>query len=108
MLEKNLRKHLDPYLREEQKGCRTHMYGTLHHLVTARVIAEEKRKAKESYSNAYLDFAKAFDSMSHEWILSTLKAYRVDPRCTGLIRRLMQQWVISLTVQGKKISADIR
>ena len=107
MLERELRQHLEPYLKEEQQGCRSHKFGTLHQLITDRVVGEQMHKQKADYSVAYLDFSKAFDSMTHTWISEVLKVYGVDPATRRLIGHLMASWRVTLTLNNQIASGQI-
>ena len=57
---------------------------------------------------AWLDVAKAFDTVKHSWILETLRIYKVDERLIHLIKLLMESWSVKLTQRGKKISDRIK
>ena len=40
------------------------------------MILENCHKSKRNLSTAWIDYSKAFDSVSHEWILTTLQLYK--------------------------------
>ena len=54
----------------EQKGCRRDSYGCKDQLMINKMIFENCKKRKRNLSCAWIDYKKAFDSVTHEWILT--------------------------------------
>jgi exonuclease III len=71
-----VRPHVDPCLRSEQNGFRRGR-STIHHILTLRRITEEARAHKRELHMIFVDFRKAFDSVSRALLPSILEAYGV-------------------------------
>ena len=67
-------------LPEEQKGCARNSYGCKDQLMINKTITEDCKKKKNNLSIAWIDYMKAFDSVSHNWILKTLRMYRLNEK----------------------------
>ena len=107
LVERELAKDLDKILTDEQKGCRTGVYGAQHQLLIDRVVTEAAQKEGKDLFQVWLDMRKAFDSLDHKWILCVLRSYGIDPPVVSLIERLMSTWRSVLTVNGRMISDPI-
>lgn len=57
----------------EQKGCRRGSYGCKDQLLINKTILETCKKNKRNLSTAWVDYKKAFDSVSHDWIIQILQ-----------------------------------
>ena len=49
----------------EQKGCRKGWYGCKDQLLINKMVLENKKAKHRNLSTAWIDYKKAFDSMSH-------------------------------------------
>ena len=76
----------------EQKGCRSGSYGYKDQLMINKMILENCNKRKQNLSCVWIDYKKAFDSVPHEWILSSLKLFKVSPRVVGFLKHNMKNW----------------
>ena len=45
------------------------------------------KKRKKNLSTAWMDYKKAFDSVTHPWILKCLQVYKINPVLTNIHRR---------------------
>ena len=82
----------------EQKGCRSGSYGYKDQLMINKMILENCNKRKQNLSCVWIDYKKAFDSVPHEWILSSLKLFKVSPRVVGFLKHNMKNWKTHLTL----------
>lgn len=57
---------------------------------------------KRPLSVAWIDYAKAFDSVSHKYIQWVLKAMQLFPTLRLFIRRLMSQWKVKYEIKSDK------
>jgi hypothetical protein len=108
MIAVKIGKQVEPILTDEQKGCRADVRGTTHQLLIDRVITEQVVLDEANMAVAWLDVAKAFDTVNHDWILSILKAYKIDDKLIRLVGNLMSEWKVKLTIKGKIISSEIK
>ena len=56
------------------------------------MILENYRKSKRNLSTAWIDYKKAFDSVSHEWILKALQLYKISPIISNFLSISMTKW----------------
>ena len=63
-----------------------------------KMILETCKKKKRNSRCALIDNKKAFDSVPHEWILRTLKLFKVSPRVIGFLKHNMKKWKSQLTL----------
>ena len=54
-----------------------------------RKLQEEEEK--QNLSTAWVDYKKAFDSVSHSWILKCLQMYKINPVLITFIEESMSQ-----------------
>ena len=106
MIANRLTAHMEPLLTDEQKECRTNTKGTMHQLLFDRI--QEAVSTEMDLGVAWLDVAKAFDTVKHSWILETLRIYKVDERLIHLIKLLMESWSVKLAQRGETISDRIK
>jgi hypothetical protein len=106
-IEMEITQSLDPVLTDEQKGCRSRVFGAQHQLIIDRVLTEQDQQSTKDLAQVWLDMRKAFDSVSHHWILRVLAEYGIDQRVVNTIKRLAQQWRTVLTAEGRIISDPI-
>ena len=63
-----------------------------------KMILENCKKRKQNLSYAWIDYKKAFDSVPHEWILRSLKIFKVSPRVIGFLKHNMKNWKTQVTL----------
>ena len=56
------------------------------------MILENCCKSKRNLSTAWIDYKKAFDSVSHEWILKALQLYKISPIISNFLSISMTKW----------------
>ena len=81
-----------------QKGCRWGSYGCKDKLMTNKMILGNYKKRKRNLSCAWIDYKKAFDSVPHEWILTSLELFKLSPRVKGFLKHNMKKWKTQLTL----------
>lgn len=91
-----VRDHLDTYniLPEEQRALVKGTWGCTHAMVIDRMIAEHAKACGRDLHLVWLDFVKAFDSVSQPWIRRSLSAAKVHPNVVRAISDLMRGWCV--------------
>ena len=79
-------------LPQEQKGCKRNSYGCKEKPLINKMILENCQKSKRDLSTAWIDYSRAFDSVSHEWILSILQLYKISPKVSNVIQSIIAKW----------------
>jgi hypothetical protein len=95
-----LRNELDHYgiLPANQLALKRGLWGCTEAHAIDRTIVEDALELGEMLSIAWIDFSKAFDSISHEYLLWVLKAAGVSDDLRDIIEGLMDSW--SLVYEG--------
>jgi hypothetical protein len=85
-----LRPIIDPLLRYNQNGFRQLRSTGQHVLAARRLIEEVNMSSDQKLVAVFIDFTKAFDSISWSWIRGVLQAYCVP---TQLIEAIMSVYI---------------
>ena len=74
-------KHLvvNKVLAFEQKGIQPGSRGTKDQLLIDKMIGTDCKSRRTNLAVGWIDFAKAYDSVPHSWIIETLNLYRIHP-----------------------------
>jgi hypothetical protein len=78
----------------EQMALRRGVWGCTHAHILDRVITTDAKGRKKNLSVAWIDFAKAFDSIKHGYLLWCLKQVGIPESLRLILARLMRNWVI--------------
>lgn len=71
----------------EQAGFRKN-FSTLDHIHTLELIIEKYQEQQRPLHISFIDYQKAFDTISHESIWNTLKAQNVNPKYITILKHL--------------------
>ena len=79
--------HLDQekLLPEEQKGCRKGTRGTNDSLHIYRAVIKEVKSRNKNLAMAWIDCKKAYDMVSHSWIIECLDLFAVAENIKSLL-----------------------
>lgn len=83
----------------DQRGCVPGSLGCKEQLLLNQMVVETARRRKRNLSMCWIDFKKAYDSVSHEWILAMLWMYRFHPSLVRFIERCMILWQTRLCLR---------
>ena len=84
----------------EQRGCRRGALGCKDHLMVNKAILEDAHQSQKNLSMAWIDYQKAFDSVSHEWLLRILDIYKCPPMIKAFLKIAMPTWRVIMTARG--------
>ncbi|CAK1600950.1 unnamed protein product [Parnassius mnemosyne] len=84
----------------EQRGCRRGARGCKDHLMVNKAILEDAHQAQKNLSMAWIDYQKAFDSVSHEWLLKVLDVYKCPLMIKRFLQLAMPLWRVIMTARG--------
>ncbi|CAF5104682.1 unnamed protein product [Rotaria magnacalcarata] len=85
-----LKRHLDPYLSEEQAGF-TQDRSTVHQILILRLLAEKAKRQEKKIYNCFIDFQKAFDAIKHKIIWAVLKSFGVENKMITLLKHIYEK-----------------
>ncbi|CAF1657578.1 unnamed protein product [Adineta ricciae] len=87
----------------EQRALQKNVWGCTHALIVDQtVVADAYYQKQRPLSVAWIDYAKAFDSVPHKYILWVLEAMQVPSPLRALIKSLMTQWRVKYEVKAKR------
>ena len=64
-----------------------------------KTVLEHAIKFRRNISVTYFDYAKAYDSVPHEWILETLKTYKISSVIIEFLKWVMPMWRTKLILR---------
>ena len=70
----------------EQKRCRKGSYGCKDQLLINKMILKNIKTKHSNLSTVWIDYKKAFDSMSHTWIINCLEIFKLSPIFINFIK----------------------
>ena len=53
---------------------------------------------------AWIDYKKAYDVVPQSWIINWLKKYKISHETINFIGKIMKNWRVELTVEGKNLA----
>ncbi|CAJ0578403.1 unnamed protein product, partial [Mesorhabditis spiculigera] len=90
-----------------QKAIRKGVSGCLEsHLTDRSVLLDAKLRKRGPHSElweAWLDFAKAFDSISHAYLLELVDRFPIRSGAKALLRNLIKAWEVKIILAGHEI-----
>ena len=86
-------------LQLDQRGGKARSLGSIDNQFIDKAVCINNHK---NLSCAWYDVRKAYDSVSHQWLLKCLEIHRVPKNLCDFIRRLIISWNITLEVRTDK------
>ena len=82
-------------LQLDQRGGVKGSMGCIDNLLTDKTVLEDASKFKKNLSCVWINTKKAFDSVSHRWLI---QVHRINSRIISLIESIMRAWKMTLEV----------
>ena len=79
----------------DQRGGVKGTIGCVDNLLIDKTILDDATKSKKNISCLWIDVKKAFDSVSHKWLITTLEDHGINMRLIAFIKNVIQTWKIS-------------
>lgn len=110
-----LENHLEPYIENyqpnEQAGFRK-KFSTIDHIHSLELIIEKYEEQQSPLYLAFIDYAKAFDSISHESIWKALEDCKVPNETIEVLKDIYQKSISRVKLESKgpeiKIERGVR
>ena len=83
----------------DQRGGRRGTWRVVDNLLTDKMVLEECRMRKNNLNCTWVHVAKAYDSMSHNWLIKTLELQKIPNVIKNTLIKLSCQWKTSLKVK---------
>ena len=80
----------------EQKGNVSITYWTIDQLIIKKIVIDNIKLKQRNIPTTWIDCKKAFDSVSHDRIIKTLKLHKFGTITTKFLRKTMNNWKTSL------------
>ena len=91
--------HLDQ-VPEEQKGCRKGSRGTYDLLYIDRAVIKQFKSRNKNLAKAWMDYKKAYDMVTHLWIIECLDLFGVAENIKSLLVDSMEKWKVMLILRN--------
>ncbi|GBP03806.1 LINE-1 retrotransposable element ORF2 protein [Eumeta japonica] len=100
-------KRLEESQPKEQAGFRAD-YSTIDHIHVVKQIIEKQNEYGQMYYMAFVDYNKAFDSLSHSYIWKTLEKQEVERKYIRIIKKIYRRTIatIQLEQQGEEFGIE--
>ena len=89
---------------DEQKGCCKGSRGTAELLYIDQHILNESKTRRKNLAMAWIDYKKAYNMVTHIWIINSLKMYKISHGVINFIDKTMKTWRVELTAGGRSLS----
>ena len=86
----------------DQRKGKARSLGSIDNLSIVKAVLENCINNHKNLSCAWYDVMKAYESVSHQWLLKCLEIHRVPKNLCDFIRRLIISWNITLEVRTDK------
>ena len=84
----------------EQAGGKKGILGTREQLLINKSILKEAKTLKRNMYTIWLDYQKAFDSVTHEWLLRSLQLAKAPLKLLSAIENLTKHWATIALLHG--------
>ena len=81
---------------QEQKGCAPNTPGCIDQLLIDSMVLCDAKENQKNLSVAWIDYAKAYDSVPHSWILHCLETYKFGLNLVNYFKNAMKKWKTQL------------
>jgi hypothetical protein len=90
--------HLEEHnlLPAEQKGSHSGSKGCKDQLLISKAILEDCKKRRTNLNMAWIDYQKAFDSVVHSWIETSIELIGVNSKIVKLCKLSVEKWSTNL------------
>ena len=79
-----------------QSGREFTQMGCVDNLLIDKTILDDATKNNKNISCVWIDGKKAFDSVSHKWLITTVEDHGIIMRLIAFIKNVIQTWKITL------------
>jgi hypothetical protein len=96
---------------KKHKGCCSRTKGCKDQLLISKDILQERKCRKKNLSMAWIDYQKAFDRVSHSWIIKCLELIGINNKVISFTKKVMPHWRIRMCLHAEQKSIqteDIR
>ena len=88
----------------QQKGCKRKCRPTKDQLLIDKIVMMNSKRRNTNLSMAWIDYKKAFDMISHSWLIECLKIYGAEENTTRFLKNTTTNWMTILTSSGTRLA----
>uniref|UniRef100_A0A0N5B5H6 Reverse transcriptase domain-containing protein n=1 Tax=Strongyloides papillosus TaxID=174720 RepID=A0A0N5B5H6_STREA len=100
--------HILPLIPLEQFANKPKKDGLLDAILMNRILQRTLSSQNSQTQQAWIDFQKAFDSISHSHLIQTWEKLGIDARIVSIMKQAMKYWSFTLTNSSEKINDNNR
>ena len=82
----------------DQRGAKEECSGTLENLLIDDMVLKDAPDNKRNLSCCWIDVKKAYDSLSHSWLIKMLEIHRFPVKFIKAVEEIVKNWNTVLIV----------
>ena len=97
-------------MQQDQRGSKQGCPGTINNLLIDDMVMRDAVLRQRNLFCYWIDVRKAFDSVSHSWLVKMLKIHRFPKKFVAIFTRIMESWSVTIQIpvkDGHKLSRVI-
>ena len=87
------------YMQLDQREGMPGSMGSIDNPLIDKAILEDDMKNNKNLSSTLIDVKKAFDSVSHVWLIEVLKMHKINEKLVAFLENVMNIWTITLELR---------
>ena len=91
----SVHKYMQLHQREGMPGS----MGCIDNPLIDKAILVDDTKNNKNLSSTWIDVKKAFDSVSHVWLIEVLKMHKINEKLVAFVENVMKSWTITLELR---------
>lgn len=76
-------------------------------LIDQAILEDDDTKNNKNLSSTWIDVEKAFDSVSHVWLIEVLKMHKINEKLVAFLEDVMKIWTITLELRTSAGNQEI-
>ena len=92
-------------LQLDQRGSKPGSMGYIDNLLLDKAILEDAKRNRKNLSCTWIDIQKAYDSVSHNWLIRILEMHGLERTVIKIIEKIVKTWETTTevtTCNGRK------
>ena len=85
-------------LQLDQRGSKPGSMGCIDNLLLDKAILEDAKRNRKNLSCTWIDIQKAYDSVSHNWLIRILEMHGLEQTLIKIIEKIVKTWETTIEV----------
>ena len=92
----------------DQRGSKEKCSGTLENLLIDDMVLKDAHDNKRNLSCCWIDVRKAYDSLSHSWLIAMLIIHRFPDKLVKAVAEIIKNWntVLIVPLESVDVQSD--